>query len=147
MSLYHIQEASFELPAQSADKSLNIFSIPDGPGRQASLVITRDNPRRGLTLAQYAERILMEMEEKLHQFDLQLRREVLLGGASAIQFDYTWVSDGTPMVQRQLVLLLPAAEGTVPIGLLVSFTGTQWSEGCEQLYQGFLTTFRPRITP
>ena len=128
MSLYHINEASFGLPGDFGDKTINIFSIPEPAGGQASLVITRDQLMQTLTLPRYGERILMEMEEKLHKFELVKRSEIQLSGIPAVQFDFLWVSDGTPMAHRQLVLLLPSAGCPGTVGLLVSFTGMRWTD-------------------
>ncbi len=139
MSLYRIQEATFDLPRELKDKTLNIFAPPgNGPG-DFSIVVSRDSVGEGMSLLRYTERQIIEMESKFSQFKLLGRHDVTLGGVPAVELNYTWVSQGTKVQVLQEVALSGA--GNV---LIVTATAKKGFAAWEKLLRDFLASFRFR---
>ena len=144
MSNYHIQEATFDLPAILKDRTVNLFSLTDSGASEISFVITRDLVKAGLDLARYTERMLTEMEDRLHDFQLVARSTIQVGGRPATQVDCRWTSDGVKLFQRQVVCFVQAAPTSAPYALLITSTARQWNEKWETMFAGILQNLRFR---
>lgn len=144
MSLYHIQEAIFDVPDSFRDKTTNVFAPIKSGANDLSLVVVREIAKPGLTLLRYSERLVMEMEERLLSFELVKRSETEISSRPAVVFDYYWVSNGTRIFQRQITFLLDSEAKESPLGLLVTFTAREWTPQWQSVYQDFVKSFQLR---
>lgn len=96
-----MNEAEFEIPADWADRSVNIFAVGNTPPLPLSFVISRDELKKGQELADFADEKLDELGPQLQQFNLLEKRQVEVAGELALDAEFTWRSDKGPMHQRQ----------------------------------------------
>lgn len=102
MSMYTTNEATFELPAQWADQSLNIFVVGGAePPMHLSFVISRDTLGPGVELVDHVEKQLSDISKKLRKFRILGKRQVEVAGRPALEAEFTWAADQSPMHQRQ----------------------------------------------
>jgi hypothetical protein len=109
MRIYTIDEASFNIPDEWSDKSVNVFS-PSGdlPG-DFSFVITRGRLGSDQSLASYVEDQLKELSTTLPQFRLIRKYESAVDNLSAFNTEFTWKAEEKPMVQRQTYVMFERA--------------------------------------
>lgn len=144
MSLYHVQEVTFDLPPSLKDKTVNLFVLNESGASDFSFVISRDLVKPGLTLLRYSERLIMEMESRMPELNMQSRTEVIINETPAVLLDYTWVSDGVRLAQRQLILLVKPPGAKSPQALLLTFTAREWSPQSDAAYQQVVSSLRFR---
>jgi hypothetical protein len=101
MNTFLMNEASFEVPEDWRDQTINIFAVGSEPPLSLSFVISRGTLRDGEELVDHVERELGQFGEKLKQFRLIGKRQVEVGGGVALEAEFTWKSDKGPMHQRQ----------------------------------------------
>ena len=101
MGIYNINEASFEIPDDWEDNSINVFSIKDR-GTEFSLVISRDNnPQLTLPLEDYAEEQLKLLAEKLLDFERLNKQIVLVDNTPIVITQFRWKSEAGIVNQMQ----------------------------------------------
>lgn len=102
MSVYRMNEASFELPSAWRDQSVNIFVVggPEPP-MHLSVVISRESLRPGVEIVDHVEKQLADIGKKLRGFRVLGKRQIDVAGRVALEAEFTWVSEQTPMHQRQ----------------------------------------------
>ena len=71
---YHIQEASFDLPAGFVDQSINVLTITPENGEPFSLMITRSVLIDSETLPAYIARTIINTETEENFFKLLWKR-------------------------------------------------------------------------
>jgi hypothetical protein len=105
MRAYTIDEASFNIPDEWSDKSVNVFS-PSGdlPG-DFSFVITRGSLGSDQNLASYVEEQLKELSTTLPQFRLIRKYESTVDNLPAYNTEFTWEAEKRPMIQRQTYVM------------------------------------------
>ena len=106
MSTYRINEGSFELPDGYVDQTLNVFPNSSAVPADFSVVVSRDTPLVGENLQAYFERQMKQLPSSLPGLKVLRRGELTLGGQRAMEVEYTWVSKGMKMHQRQATLLV-----------------------------------------
>jgi hypothetical protein len=105
MRIYRIDEASFNIPDEWSDKSVNVFS-PSGdlPG-DLSFVITRGSLGSGQNLASYVEEQLKELSTTLPQFRLIRKYESTVNTLPAYKTEFTWKAEEKSMIQQQTYVM------------------------------------------
>jgi hypothetical protein len=103
---YRINEGSFELPDGYVDQTLNVFPNSSAVPADFSLVVSRDTPLAGENLQAYFERQMKELPGSLPGVKVLRRGTLTVGGRQAMEVEYTWVSKGMKMHQRQATLLV-----------------------------------------
>lgn len=102
MKIYTMNEGSFEVPEEWKDNSLNIFVVGGSePPMNLSFVISRDTLRDGVELVDYVEKQLGDVGKKLRKFRVIGKRQIEVNGHPALEAEFTWISDKSPMHQRQ----------------------------------------------
>lgn len=102
MSLYHINEGTFDLPDAWVDRTMQIFAADDSESPEWNIVISRDKVGDGETVAAYVERQLAEMPKALPRFRLVSNEETTLDGLPAREIVSTWVGDTGTLRQQQV---------------------------------------------
>lgn len=102
MGTYHINEGSFELPEGYVDQTLNVFPNSTSVPADFSVVMSRDLPLANENLQMYFERQMKQLPDSLPGLKVLRRGSLTLGGRQAMEVEYTWVSKGTKMRQRQV---------------------------------------------
>jgi hypothetical protein len=119
MGTYHINEGTFDLPAEWPDQTLNIFPADDSGAAEFNLVISRDPLTEGEDLAGYVERQLKEMAKALPRMRRLSNEETELDGEPARRVEVSWLGEQGSLRQSQvcavrdgraLVLTLTVAE-------------------------------------
>jgi hypothetical protein len=105
MRTYRIDEASFSIPDEWKDKSVNVFS-PTGelPG-DFSFVITRDELGGDQILASYVEGQLEELSKTLPEFRLIRKYQTTVNKAPAFNTEFTWKAEEKTMAQQQTYVM------------------------------------------
>ncbi len=105
MRTYRIDGASFNIPDEWSDKSVNIFS-PSGelPG-DFSFVITRGSLGDGQNLASYVEQELEGLSKNLLEFRLIRKHETTVDNSLAFNTEFTWKAENKTMVQQQTYVI------------------------------------------
>lgn len=105
MAKYQIDEATFDLPDDWRDQTLNVFTTggPEPP-LEATLVISRSTLEPGRHLVDHVEAEMEKLKSKLPKFRLLGKRRIELAGRTALEAEVTWYSDGRPVHQRQQFL-------------------------------------------
>jgi len=98
---YQTNEATFDTPEEWKDQTVNIFSVGTKPPHPLSVVVSRERLKDGQELTDYAEAQIKQYEEKLKDFRLLSKRQVMAGESPALEAEFTWTSAKGPMHQRQ----------------------------------------------
>lgn len=106
--MFVTQEASFELPPEWKDGTLNIFTVGEGVPLELSVVISRVPIQADQDLVEYADSQLLTYPSKLTSFRLIGKRQRQLAGKLSLEAEFTWKTDIGPMHQRQVYI--PASE-------------------------------------
>ncbi len=102
MGHYVMHEATFDVPSEWRDNSVNIFMVVGkGPPADLSFVISRDLLQPGTELVDYVEKQLGDVGKKLRKFRIIGKRQIEVGGRSALEAEFTWVSEQCAMHQIQ----------------------------------------------
>lgn len=105
MRTYRIDEASFNIPDEWKDKSVNVFS-PTGelPG-DFSFVITRGDLGGDQNLASYVEEQLEGLSNTLPEFRLIRKNETAVDNSHAFNTEFTWKAENKSMAQQQTYVM------------------------------------------
>lgn len=141
MRAYTIDEASFSIPDEWSDKSVNVFS-PAGelPG-DFSFVITRGSLGGEQNLASYVDDQLKELSTTLPQFRLIRKYESSVDNSTAFQTEFTWKTDdkaeGKMMMQRQIYVNAGRA-----VLILTATTIEKFSREYQLVIDNLISSFR-----
>jgi hypothetical protein len=102
MSTYHINEGTFDVPAEWPDQTLNIFPSDDSGASECNLVISRDPVMDGEDVAGYVERQLKEMGKALPRLRLLGNEELELDGEPARRVEVSWLGEQGSLRQSQV---------------------------------------------
>jgi hypothetical protein len=139
MSLYHINEGTFELPDAWVDRTMHIFTPDDTETPDWNIVVSRDKLEAGETLSGYLDKQLAEMPKALSRFRLISNEEIAVGDIPARQVVSTWIGDGGTVRQKQVVF---AVKGQ---SLVFTFTVLERAyQKYETILDDFLQTFALR---
>lgn len=105
MSLYHINEGTFELPDDWSDRSMNIFTPDESENPEWNIVVSRDKLDEDENLNAYLEKQLAEMPKALPRFRLQSDEETTVDGFPARKIISTWIGDAGTVRQKQIALV------------------------------------------
>jgi hypothetical protein len=141
MSLYHINEGHLRIPNGWEDETTNVLGWPpkNDESNPFSLTINRDEPEIGEDLNTYVARQLQALEAELIGYQLLRRAPSEIDGLPAEEVEFTWVSDGDKMAQRQVYVLHRDK--------VLVFTATVMEEFAAdgvQLWETILSNFRFR---
>lgn len=106
MSLYHINEGTFDLPDDWTDRSMNIFTPDESENPEWNIVVSRDKLAEDETLAGYLEKQLAEMPKVLPRFRLISDEQVVINDVTAREVVSTWIGDGGTVRQKQVVFVI-----------------------------------------
>lgn len=139
MSLYHINEGTFELPEDWTDRSMNIFTPDESENPEWNIVVSRDKLAEDETLAGYLEKQIAEMPKALPRFRLISDEEVVVNDVPAREVNSTWIGDGGTVRQIQVVFVIKAKS------LVFTFTVLErlFSQ-YETILDDFIKTFTTR---
>lgn len=132
-----MNEATIEIPNQWYDRSVNIFSSPPSDAFPINVVVSRDWPRRGQSLADYAEEKLDELQSTLNQYALLERRQVEVAGRPCLEAEYKWRAEKGLMHQWQT--FIPHDDRI----LVITFTaGREFREEHKHHIEGILSSLQ-----
>jgi hypothetical protein len=106
MSLYHINEGTFDLPDDWTDRSMNIFTPDESENPEWNIVVSRDKLAADVTLTGYLDNQLSEMPKALPRFRLISNEEVVINDVPAREVVSTWIGDGGTVRQKQVVFVI-----------------------------------------
>ncbi|WP_240440898.1 DcrB-related protein [Ralstonia solanacearum] len=115
-----MHDAVIDLPAHFKDKTMHLFTVGEAGTSAFTFVVSRAPMEPGDTVDTFATRLVSEMRKTLPRFELKHLGESVVDGEAAREIDYQWVSEGTPLHQRQRVVMSPAGRDRTAI----SFIGT-----------------------
>ncbi|KWK48498.1 hypothetical protein WT81_32320 [Burkholderia stagnalis] len=121
MPEYQMNDAAIELPARFQDKTIHLFTVDAAGASAFTFVVSRAPMEPEDTVDTFAERLVKEMRKTLPRFELKRLEVREVDGETAREIDYRWVSDGTPLHQRQTVVMAPAPRQE---RMAISFIGT-----------------------
>lgn len=135
---YHINSATFELPAQLKDKSMHMFVMRDDGPSEFSVVMSHADIEREESLADFGDRLHKELARALPRFQLRGLRDCLVGASPAIELAYSWRKESNFMHQRQAVVLVQGATPGSRQALLIAATclnafTDEWNSAFENL--------------
>lgn len=105
MGNYRFNEGSLELPEGYVDQTINVFPNSSSSPADFSVVVSRDSPLAGENLQAYFERQMKQLPNTLPGLKVLRRGQITVGGEPAMEVEYTWVSKGMKMHQRQATLM------------------------------------------
>ena len=140
MGVYQANEASFEVPNEWQDQSVNLFTSSKMVPSEFSLVITRDDPQDGEDLTSYVERQLNQLSKQLLQFNLIYQGETIVDNLQAWEIEFTWTAESGLMYQHQVYLLCKRA-------LVMTATSPErLAKDCEAVFSKIVSTLRVKAT-
>ncbi|WP_048817269.1 DcrB-related protein [Ralstonia solanacearum] len=107
MPEYRMHDAVIDLPAHFKDKTMHLFTVGEAGTSAFTFVVSRAPMEPGDTVDTFATRLVSEMRKTLPRFELKHLGESAVDGEAAREINYQWVSEGTPLHQRQMVVILP----------------------------------------
>ncbi len=105
MSLYHINEGTFDLPDDWSDRSMNIFTPDESEKPEWNIVISRDALKEGENLEDYLSVQLTEMPKALPRFRVLLQQDIKVSDFPGKKVVATWIGEGGTIRQTQVVLV------------------------------------------
>ncbi len=105
MSRYYINEASFDVPDEWPDQSINVFPSSRESSSEFSFVVSRDETKPGEDLYSYVDRQQEELLAQLPGFNLIHCVKTKLSGIDGVDTEFSWVSGGKQMHQRQICVV------------------------------------------
>jgi hypothetical protein len=117
MNIFHATEFVLNLPDQLKDKSVNVFALSDDGPSEFGVVIARDKPTGGESLVEYIERQVQILTKRAPLFRILHLDPMVVDKQPALKLDYTWLSEGGMMHQRQVSVMPTPA-------LILNFTAT-----------------------
>ena len=134
--MYRINEGTFDLPQTWRDRTVNIIASDNSPF-QVAMSVTRDDLPWGLAFAEYLEDQLARAEKALTGYDLIGRRDLLIDGIGAHEFEATWQRDAAPVHMLTTILDM----GPKAMIVTVSVEG-RMSEGQRHEMRRIVESFR-----
>lgn len=122
MPTYQMNDAALDLPEEFTDGTMHLFSTGKDAASKFTFVVSRADMEPGDTVDTFVERLVSQMRKTLPRFELKNIQVREIDGETGREVEYVWVSEGTPLHQRQTVVVLHAANGTPPRA--ISFIGT-----------------------
>jgi len=106
MAHYEGKEVVFDYPDTWVDKTIAMFGPPPSlkKGSSANVVLTREQPKKGESLKTFAARQMTEMAKKLKNFELIENRDRAVGGAPAVELEFTWAAPSGELLQRMTMV-------------------------------------------
>jgi len=104
MTSYNLQEAVCSLPDDWKDTSVNIFSVGTTAPAEFSLVVTRDVLGSSISLKAFADAQLERLSQTLSRYVLLRQEGRVFGDKTAIDSEFTWISESRRIHQRQVLL-------------------------------------------
>lgn len=98
MATYHVEEMTFEVPDGWIDRSIQLFSRPEG---SISYNITRDDPK-GQDVGPYVAKQLKALGPKLPRFLLIGQRSRAVGTLQGYEARLQWAPQGPLFYQHQV---------------------------------------------
>lgn len=121
MPKYEMNDAAIDLPANFTDKTMHLFTV-DAPGSSSfTFVVSRAPMEKDDTVDTFVTRLVSEMRKTLPRFELKHQGIREIDGETAREVDYQWVSEGSPLHQRQTVVMSPVPGEQ---RMAISFIGT-----------------------
>ncbi|ASL48995.1 hypothetical protein bAD24_p01500 (plasmid) [Burkholderia sp. AD24] len=104
MPAYQMNDGAFDLPEEFSDGTMHIFSTGKDAASRFTFVVSRADMEAGDTVETFVQRLVAHMRKTLPRFELKnvLVRDI--GGETAREIDYLWLSEGAPLHQRQTVV-------------------------------------------
>lgn len=128
MYFYRTNEAQLWIPEDWRDQSVNIFTSSSTDPSDCSFVVSREKCPEDLTLQGYASQQLGLLKRSLSLFVLVQQVDTLIGKKSAIEVEYTWISNGKRMHQQSLCVFhksqVLTLTGTAPDDLYEQYRPT-----------------------
>ena len=90
---FHMQEASFQLPAPFVDRSVQVIEWNDQPEDRLSLTITRQPRDAAKPLAQLVLDSIAEVEQAVGAGEVIGREEGEVAGCEVIQVKHRWAHE------------------------------------------------------
>lgn len=138
MSRYQMNDASLELPEQFKDSTMHLFTVERNGANAFTFVISRADMEAADSVDTFAQRLVQQMRKTMPRFELKNLRAREIGGETAREVDYVWVSQGTTLHQRQTVVMARGDADTTR--RVISFIGTcpngftpEWTEEYQKL--------------
>jgi hypothetical protein len=102
MSLYRVQEGSFELDGAWQDRSVTML-VPAGLPEGVNLILTRDELPPGLGFDDHLARQMMTLRREMPGFTPLEDSPAQLDGRPARLVEFRWVNREVPLYQMMLV--------------------------------------------
>jgi len=138
MSSYQMNDASIDLPEQFKDGTMHLFTVERNGSNAFTFVVSRADMDESDTVDTFAHKLVQQMRKTLPRFELKNLRAREVDGETAREVDYIWVSQGTPLHQRQTVVM--ARGPSRKTRRAISFIGTcpngftaEWTEEYQKL--------------
>jgi|GEM_PF-1405766 len=138
MPSYQMNDASIDLPEQFKDGTMHLFTVERNGSNAFTFVVSRADMDESDTVDTFAHKLVQQMRKTLPRFELKNLRAREVDGETAREVDYMWVSQGTPLHQRQTVVMARGASPTRRRA--ISFIGTcpngftaEWAEQYQKL--------------
>jgi hypothetical protein len=101
VSVYHIDEASLDIPEDWKDLTVHIWSAAAADQTGIGLVVGRDR-LDGITLEEYVEKHLRAQAQRLRSYLLISKRPFTLASLPAIEAKLQWLHDAGGMFHHQV---------------------------------------------
>lgn len=122
MPTYQMNDAALDLPEEFSDGTMHLFSTGKDAASKFTFVVSRADMEPGDTVDIFVDRLVSQMRKTLPRFELKNIQVRQIDGETGREVEYIWVSDGTPLHQRQTVVVMHAPNGKSPRA--ISFIGT-----------------------
>jgi hypothetical protein len=140
VSLYYLNEAVFELPADGmVDRTVHRLDAPLGGGAAVSLTVHRAPMPAGRTLAELAQENARNAGIQVPAHRVVFQREIEVDGRAAVDIAAEWDGEGGRNYTRQAHL---DAGGTWLVFAVNAPEGER--AACDALLEQALSTFRGR---
>ena len=121
MPKYEMNDAAIDLPANFTDKTMHLFTVDAAGSSSFTFVVSRAPMEKDDTVDTFVTRLVAEMRKTLPRFELKHQGVREVDGETAREVDYQWVSEGSPLHQRQTVVMSPMSGEQ---RMAISFIGT-----------------------
>lgn len=103
MNTYHINEGFFHFPTGYEDETTHALTWPPQNDTTSpfSLTLNRDRLQDQDTLKTYVAYQIQTLKQDLEHCQIFARRSRRIDGLAAEEIEFTWLSDGDKMAQRQ----------------------------------------------
>lgn len=121
MPKYQMNDAAIDLPENFTDKTMHLFTVDAAGSSSFTFVVSRAPMEKDDTVDTFVTRLVAEMRKTLPRFELKHLGVREVDGETAREVDYQWVSEGSPLHQRQTVVMSPVPGEQ---RMAISFIGT-----------------------